>query len=201
MRSFIKNITGADERLILGARLHWIYIAEGVIWGVAMAAIGSWLDHTLWKYFGSAAPRAGTSFLGLWIGAKTPVLTLLFGGGGAVIFLACLFKMVGTEIALTSQRLIYKTGLFFVDVQEIDLVEIREETVHHGMLGRFLDYGWLKLDSRFVGDITLPAVAHPYRLVKALHAARGHIHDPMMDKAPPAEAVPAAAATTGDAPP
>jgi hypothetical protein len=92
--------------------------------------------------------------------------------------------VLGTQIALTNQRLVYKTGLLIVNTEEIDLVEIRAETVHHGLLGRLLGYGRIKLDSRFVGDVFLPAVRAPYRLVKAMNTARTHVHDPMTDAIP-----------------
>ncbi|MCB9990427.1 MAG: PH domain-containing protein [Rhodospirillales bacterium] len=100
---------------------------------------------------------------------------------GVMIFVIHLLKVIATEIALTDQRLIYKTGLIFVDVKEIDLAEIRSETVHHGLLGRFLRYGEVHLDSRFVGDIYLPAMVKPYILLKDIHAARRKLPDPLDD--------------------
>ena len=179
MGSFIKHITGADERIILLARLHWVYLLEGAIWMLILAGLGGGFDYVLWKYLGASAPFAGQDVFGFYISQATPVMTILFGIGGILIFVVHAIKMLATEIALTNQRIIYKTGLIFVEVEEIDLVEIRAEHVHHGLLGRFLGYGRLKLDSRFVGDIELPAVRKPYKLIKAMHTVRSKLHDPM----------------------
>lgn len=179
MQSFIRHITGNDERIILLARLHWIYLATGFLWMAGLSVLGAALEYLLWIYFGSSAPFREQEILGLHISSQTPFMIILFSGCGVMIFVLHAMKMFATEIALTNQRIIYKTGLIFVEVEEIDLVEIRAEHVHHGMLGRFLGYGRLQLDSRFVGDIHLPAVKKPYRLVKAMHTARSKIHDPL----------------------
>lgn len=179
MHSFIRHIVGNDERLILITRLHWIYFLSGLIWMVCLIALGACLDFYLWRYFGSYIPFHGQKVLGLYISSNTPILLCLFGFCGVMIFVMHLIKYYATEIALTSQRIIYKTGLIFVEVEEIDLAEIRAEHVHHGMLGRFFKYGQIQLDSRFVGDIHLPALKKPYRLIKAMHSARSRFHDPL----------------------
>lgn len=177
MQSFIRHITGPDERIILLARLHWIYMVMGICWMAALIALGIALDRLLWEHFGSSIPFAIQNVFAFSFDVRTPLMTLLFGATGVMVFLIHAIKMLATEIALTSERLIYKTGLIFVEVEEIDLVEIRAEHVNHGMLGRFLGYGQLQLDSRFVGDIRLPAVKKPYRLLKAMHTTRHKLHD------------------------
>ena len=179
MNSFIRHITGADERIIMLARLHWIYIVSGFFWMLGLLLLGQGLDYLLWVYFGSTVPFSGQEILGIRFGAQTPVMLLMFGGCGIMMFILSLIKALATEIALTNQRLIYKTGLIFVEVEELDLVEVRAEYVHHGLLGRFLGYGRVRLDSRFVGDITLPAIKKPYRLIKAMHTARSRLSDSM----------------------
>lgn len=181
MHSFVRHITGPDERIVMLARLHWIYMAEGILWMLAFIVLGLELDAQLWIHFGSSVPFAAQDMFGWQIGADTPVMLYLFGGCGIIIMAVHAIKMLATEIAVTSRRLIYKTGLIFVEVEEIDMVEIRAEHVHHGLLGRFLGYGRINLDSRFVGDIFLPAVKSPYRLIRAMHTARGHFRDPVGD--------------------
>ncbi len=179
MPSCIQQINGPDERLILRTRLHWIYIVSGLCCLAAMAAIGYALDRLLWEYFGSSAPDTLPEVFIDMLGA--PIMTLLFGGCGAVIFVLNIIKVFTNEIVLTTQRIIYKKGLIFVDVQEIDLIEIRAGNVHQGILGRFLNYGRLRLDSHFVGDITLPAVKNPYRLLKAMQTSRTKVHDVLQE--------------------
>ena len=182
MHSFIRHITGPRERIIMIVRLHWIYALTGFVWMAALAALGMGLDLLLWQHFGSSVPvLAGNAVFGVRIDAQTPMLLYLFGGCGAMIFLIHMIKYLATEVALTSQRLIYKTGLIFVEVEEIDIVEIHAEHVHHGFLGRFLGYGEVEFDSRFVDDIRLPAVKKPYKLIRAMHTARSRRSDVFVD--------------------
>jgi hypothetical protein len=179
MGSFIKHIVGNDERILLLVRLHWIYMFTGFVWMIFLVGLGAWLDHVLRIYAGPFISSVRLDVFGFSIDPETPMVSILFGGAGVFIFAVHLIKMLATEIALTNQRIIYKSGLIFVEVEEIDLVEIRAEHVHHGLFGRFLGYGQLQLDSRFVGDISFPAIRKPYKLVKAMHSARSKIHDPM----------------------
>lgn len=179
MSDYVRNFIGTDEHIIMLARLHWIYLIEGLIWAVSLVLLGATFDYMLWTYTDWSVPFAGQKILGFYISAGTPLMLILFGGCGTFLAAVYFIKVFATEIALTNQRLIYKTGLIFVEVQETDLAEIRAEHVHHGLLGRFLGYGELKLDSRFVGDIRLPAIRKPLKLIKAMHTARGHIPDPL----------------------
>src|SRR5690606_27962605 len=48
------------------------------------------------------------------------------------------------------------------------------------ILGRFLNYGSVHLDSRFVRDMILPSIADPYRFLKALNEARSELKDESM---------------------
>ncbi|QQG35783.1 MAG: PH domain-containing protein [Micavibrio aeruginosavorus] len=147
----------------------------GGCWLALFMACGAAIDYFLWHFWGATPPLADIPFLG------SHVALLLSLPGGFFICSLYLVKLLSTEIALTDMRLIYKIGLIFVEVEEIDLVEIRSEHVHHGLLGRLLGYGQVRLDSRFVGDIDLPAIKNPYKLIKAMHNARRKLHDPMAD--------------------
>lgn len=182
MNSFVRHITGPGERIILLARLHWIYLVKGLLWMAALSGFGKFLDLQLLRNAGATIPLSIQELVNISLDPGLPILFFFLGSCGAVIFLSETIKMLATEIALTNQRLIFKTGLIFVQVEEIDLEEIRAENVNHGILGRFLGYGRVHLDSRFVGDIHLPAVKNPYRLIKAMHARRGKIRDPLADQ-------------------
>lgn len=177
MTRFIRNFISDGERIIYQTRLHWIYALEGLLWFTCMTAIGYEADYYLWEYFGSAAPYERQEILIFVFGSRYPWTLWLFTACGAFIMGVHIVKLIATEIALTGQRLIFKTGLIFVDVKEIDLSEIRAEKVHHGILGRFLGYGEVHLDARFVGDTRLPAVRRPYDLLKSIHTARQKLKD------------------------
>jgi hypothetical protein len=67
---------------------------------------------------------------------------------------------------------VLKTGLIFVEIDQVDLEDIRAEHVHHGLLGWLLHYGSIRLDCRFIHDVKIPAIGNPYRFVEASHNAR-----------------------------
>lgn len=174
--SFIaKHIANPDERMIYIARLHWISLLEGLLWFGGFWAIGLFMSDWLESIRPVTSTLTAFSIGGFHIEPRIIWLLYMMLAGGTVIFTTYLVKLISTEIALTSRRIIFKTGLIFTEVEEIDLNEIRAEKIHHGLLGRFLNYGWLNLDSRFVGDITLPRIRKPYKFLKAMHRAMGRL--------------------------
>jgi hypothetical protein len=176
--SFIaKHIVTTDERLIVLSRLHWIYIVKGLLWLVLSSLLGIGLDLGLFLLTGKAGIDGGAYFDWLPMSWQIHTILAMCIFVGVMVFFMYLLKVTATEIALTTQRVIYKTGLFFVEVEEVVLDEISSERVDHGILGRLFDYGKIHFDMRFVGDVDLPAVRDPYRLLRAIHKLRGIQHN------------------------
>lgn len=175
--AYIRKIIGQDEHLHGIARLHWIYIVQGLGWFLALAG-GGWLLNTVLT---RVALMVGNSFsspalpLAL-LNISNGVMWFLVAGGFAMFFFMVL-KVLVTEIGLSNRRIMHKTGLVFVKVKQIDLEEIRGENLDLGHLGRLLGYGYLFLDCRFIGDVRLPAIENPERFLKALHMARSKSQD------------------------
>lgn len=174
--SFIaKHITHHDERLIYIARLHWIYLIKGISWFFLLAGTGAFIN---WKIVLNmdTLPSETMPFIAY---PFTILVDFIYGivplTIGTVIFLVYLFKVLGTEIGLTNKRMIYKTGLFFVQSSEVELAEVSEAKVDNGMLGTWLGYGQVNLDCRFVGDFTLPIISHPYKILRQINKLRGHM--------------------------
>lgn len=168
--SFVaKHIVNADERIMYVARLHWVCVCQGLLWFLSFWAIGAYVSDWL-SALKPEDSALGTFYLGdFLIQPKVTWFLYLMLAGGTFLFSTYLAKMLSTEIALTDQRIIFKTGLIFTEVEEIDLHEIRAERVKHGLFGRLLNYGRVYLDCRFVGDVTLPRIRRPYRFLKAMH--------------------------------
>lgn len=163
--AFIDKIIGPDEKLIGIARLHWIYGAKGLLWLVALLMFGGFVKLQI----------------ATWLdGRLDPIGSAIFWGCtvmGVVLFLFYVIMMFFTELGLTTQRCIYKRGLLFVDVKETDLEEIKSANIDNGILGRILNYGYIKLDARFVKDVNFPAINDPYRFIKALNDARTSVKE------------------------
>lgn len=162
--SFTEKVIGPDEKLIGVARVHWIYGAKGLLWLVALIALGAFLQ-TKATFYGAHWRVPALTIIGqyaLYVG-------LVMGG---LLFLFYSLMMLSTEIGLTTKRIVYKTGFIFVDIKEEDLEEIKGASVDNGFLGRFLNYGYVSLDARFISDVKFPAIADPYRYVKAVNEAK-----------------------------
>jgi hypothetical protein len=169
---YVRKIMNADEKLLLIARPHWIYLFEGLLCFIGLTVIGLAADYYFYQYVGSHAVRFD---IDLWIikfnELNTPILWL-FGFMGFAIFYPLFLAFVSAEVGLTNQRIIYKRNLLFIEVEQVDLEDIRAEHVSHGWFGWLLGYGRIRLDCRFVDDVRLPAIRKPYRLIKAMHTAR-----------------------------
>lgn len=166
--SFVKKVIGPDETLIGITSAHWIYGAKGLLWLTGLMIIGLALDYYASGLFGQLF-RNGNSFAANRIG---DILFWLPTALGFALFVSYLLVMIAPEIALTSKRIIFKKGIIAVDVKELDLEEIKAVDVDNGALGRFLNYGYIIFDARFVGNLDLPAIGKPYRFVKALNEVR-----------------------------
>jgi hypothetical protein len=171
--SFVKRIIGPDEQLIGVSAAHWIYGAKGIGWLVLFS-----LGGLIIRYFINSFVVAGTGILALTGFGQVAFWICL--SIGSVLFFFHLLIMISTEVALTTKRVIYKRGLIAVDVREVDIEEVKAADVNNGWLGRFLNYGYLIFDARFVTNLQLPAIGDPYRFVKALNERRSKVKQDSM---------------------
>ncbi len=165
--AFVEKLVGPDENLVGVAKLHWIYVLKGLVWLIGSILIGGTIQTVFAMYLPPFV------MFGNFVLALALVL-------GVLMFFLLLGKMIFTELGLTTERLMYKRGFLFVDVREVDLEEIKSESIDNGVLGRILNYGYLDLDARFIEDLDLPAIADPYRFIKAMNAVRSQIKNDSM---------------------
>ncbi len=162
--AFINKIVSPDEKLLGIARLHWIYLVQGIAWLLALGFFGGFIN----QLFSGAFNKIGSFIF---------ILSLTVGLG---IFVYKYISFISTELGLTTQRCIFKRGMFWVDVREIDLEEVKSASINNGLLGRIFNYGFIFLDARFIEDIKLPAISDPYRFMKAFNEVRTRIKEDSM---------------------
>lgn len=178
-QSFIKRTMGRDEHLIMVARLHWFYLVVGFTWFLGFVVTGISAEALIWHYFESNIPPFERDILGLNFNSRGAVLKWFLTIVGSAVLIYHIIKYCTTRIGLTNKRILIRTNLIFVQVDEVDLEEIKSEHVDNGLLGRFLNYGEIHYDARFVGDISLPDIADPYKLLRKTHEARTRLSDDM----------------------
>jgi len=173
--AFIDRMIGQDEKIICRANPHWIYILQGLLLLVFFLSLGLYLsekihlnDHVE-NYLSSLNLNPENEAFDIALDYLRTSSFLICSVIGVLLFLYNLIFYRSTHIALTSDRLIYKTGMFFVNVHESALEEVKGEQVHNGFFGRFLDYGFVEVDCRFVKNMYLPAISRPYAFLHDLH--------------------------------
>lgn len=152
--SYIAESLAPSETLIYRARFHWLhkvgaYIALAIFVTIAVVLLA--LLQGLPALLGSAA----VAVLGL------------------TIFVAMMMPIWTTEIGVTNQRFIFKRGWLRRTTDELQLSSIEEVNLEQGALGRLFDYGRLVLHGTGVNDISLPPLADPVGLRRALQEVMG----------------------------
>jgi hypothetical protein len=175
--SYVRKLMAPDERLIGIARLHWIYVIKGIFWFFIMAGAGWLFNEGLTRAMMSVGEAMENNHLPATLsGLGSSVMFFLMAGGFFVFFLFVL-DVLTTEIGLSEARVMHKRGWIFVKVRQIDIEEVRGENLDLGYFGKFLGYGYILLDCRFIGDVKLPAIENPERFMRALHDARTNAQD------------------------
>jgi hypothetical protein len=152
--SYIVESLAAHESLIYRARFHWLqktgaYVALAVF--LAMAAACLALTEGLPALIGASAL---TAF-------------------GVIVFAGIMVPMWTTEIGVTNQRFIFKRGWLRRTTDELQLTSIEEVNLEQGALGRIFGYGRLVLHGTGVNDISLPPLADPVGLRRAVQEGMG----------------------------
>lgn len=174
------------EELQFVDRPHWIYVVEAGIWATLIILGGFWIHNWLGINFitpnlNAADNASATMPNGLTQGVNLSSLTLtitayvaLFVKWGGLLYATFYFInrvifYLSTFVFASDRRLYYKTGMIRVQVFEIAFEEIRKTDINYGWLGRFLGYGKLMLDARFVEDEDLPFLHKPETFGKLIH--------------------------------
>lgn len=177
-RNFIENrILGPDENLLAKCHEHWIHLIYGINWLIITGTIGYGISWMARYQFGTYEGAPYTNIYGVPLGYEYWWAFYLFLGVGFFLFAIEALTLMTSEYGVTDHRIIIKRGLIFVDVDEIDLGEIRSERIDHQWLGRILGYGTIMMDARFVEDVKIPAVNNPHQFLKAVHKARARLSD------------------------
>ena len=91
---------------------------------------------------------------------------------GIWMFFAMMIKVWTTEIVVTNQRLVYKTGWLRLDTSEMALPNIEGVKVSQGFWGRILGYGHVRIEGTGVDAIITPPIAHPVDFRRAIENAK-----------------------------
>ena len=169
---YIRKVITKEEKLLSIIRPHWSYLVEGLFWFAGLTILGIIINHYFYEYVGLHAIKFKVDLWILQFDQRHTPIPWAFALTGFGVFWPLFLAYISAEVGLTEQRIIYKRGLMFIQIEQVDLEDIRAEHVSHGWLGWLLGYGRIRLDCRFIDDVWLPAMRDPYKLIKASHTAR-----------------------------
>lgn len=150
--SYIRNSLGANETVHYIAHFHWIKYA--LAYGVLIVSV----------------------ILGvLSYNAQYPIVVIVPPIIGAIVFLSIMVPIWTTEIGVTNQRIIFKTGFISRQTSELQLGSIEEVSLRQDILGRILGYATIEIHGTGEEQIFLPALGDPLELRKALQEGIGEV--------------------------
>ena len=155
---YVSETLLSGESIFHAGKFHWLYTFGSILYLVSGLLIGSF-------YISLSEPSVPESSILGFLG----VLVILVGVAAAAS--RTLTKWT-TEIAITNQRLIYKSGWIARKVEEVSIHRLEEVNFKQGVLGRIFGYGVLVCHGVGSGAIKLPTIGDPIRFRKAIEEAR-----------------------------
>ncbi|MEJ2229318.1 MAG: PH domain-containing protein [Alphaproteobacteria bacterium] len=90
---------------------------------------------------------------------------------GIIIFLRLMIYIWTTELAVTSHRILFKTGWIARHTRELELNAIEEVVLEQGFWGRLLNFGQVTIHGTGVDDLQTPLIAAPSEFAKDIDSA------------------------------
>ena len=106
---------------------------------------------------------------------------------GIIIWVAEMFRIGTTRMAVTNRRVILKKGFFSTQMDELTLGSIEGSHVSQSIFGRIFGYGKLSLKGRGETELEFPTMDQPGRFRAAIEDARmqGEVHSVHIEPEPP----------------
>ena len=141
--SYLREVLQPGETVRFHTNVHWFVYLK------AIAAFLIALVFLIW--FALSDPSSPVLL----------VVALIFALIGAVLFVPAWLRRLGTEVAVTDRRVIYKTGLMRRHSIEINMDKVESVDVDQSILGRLFGYGSITI--RGTGESIEPlwGIAHP----------------------------------------
>ncbi len=192
---YVQQSLGPNEEILLGARFHWMYTFKAVMWivfglaaGIAIAYTAIWweVNQVIRELYSHVPPERYAELQAYIVKKKGGYMQILWGLDpllrfsilgifivGLFIFANMMIVKATTEIAITTDRLIYKRGMIARHVGELSIDRIEGVNVRQGVFGRIFGYGRVTIRGMGVGEVMLPQIAEPIEFRRAVQEAQG----------------------------
>ena len=126
--SYVRKVLLPGEQVVYETGLHWLIFGRAILVLLAALALA----------IGSLYAQSNTAPLLL---VAAGIIALV----GLVLLLAALIRRAGTELAVTDQRVVYKSGIIARHTIEMNRSKVESVDVDQSLLGRIFGYGTVQL--------------------------------------------------------
>lgn len=191
---YVQQSLGPQEEILMGARFHWMYTLQAIGWILFGLALGIAVGYAAIWYLVSADIRAmypgvsGEQYDQAWnlivqrhggylkiLWSLHPLIRFAILGLfllGLYFFAHMMIVKATTEIAITTERLVYKKGLIARHVGELNIDRIEGVSVRQDILGRLFGFGRVCIRGMGVGEVMLPSIEAPIEFRRAIQEAK-----------------------------
>jgi len=127
--SYARKVLLPGEQVIYETGLHWLVYGRAIVLFVAAVALSVGAQYV---------PPPDTRRLVLGVAAVVLALAVLAAAMAAI-------RRISTELAVTDQRVIFKSGVFARHTIEMNRSKVESVDVDQSVLGRIFGYGTLML--------------------------------------------------------
>ncbi len=173
---YVQQSLGPDEELVHIGQFHWMYTVNAffsIIWGLILGIV---IIAVAIKGYSFAYPdllKDATVMQSILIlHPAIRIFAFLVFVFGLLKFASMMVVKATTEIAVTSNRLIFKRGLIARQVGEINIDRIEGVNVLQSIMGRIFNYGRIMVRGMGVGEVVLPPIEDPIAFRKAIEKAK-----------------------------
>jgi uncharacterized membrane protein YdbT with pleckstrin-like domain len=143
---YVEKVLQPEESVIYKTTLHWFVYLQAIAW--AVLTVIAFVVSFRYETTGGSVMR--------WITLGLLAMTVLTG---AVAYI----HRATTELAVTSRRIIFKTGLLKRRTFEMNRSTVESVGVEQTVLGRLLGYGRVELKGTGATSEPLPLIHDPLR--------------------------------------
>jgi uncharacterized membrane protein YdbT with pleckstrin-like domain len=146
--SYIDGNLLEGERVVFRTRLHWKLLVGPVVFLVVMLLPVAWLRLTQqWTDWVLVAP-----------------------GVGILVLLAAIIRRQSSDFAVTTKRVMMKTGVFTTRSVELLLAKIEAIAVHQSLPGRLFGYGDIVVTGSGGTEETFASIQAPLAFRRAVQS-------------------------------
>lgn len=172
---YVQQSLGPDEELVHVGKFHWMYTVRSflsIFWGIVMGFVVLIVAVNVYKFLGHMPKNIGVLEMVRVLHPGIRLLAFFMFIFGLLKFAHMMVVKATTEIAITSNRLIYKKGLVARQVGEINIDRIEGVNVLQPIMGRIFNYGRVMVRGMGVGEVLLPSIEDPIEFRRAIEKAK-----------------------------